>query len=240
MGRGVLMAYVGIVVLRLVLSGDFGDFVQQRMRWPLVIASVFVLVLGLSDVLRGYRSAREDRDRSVGPAVGWLLAAPLLVLVSVAPVALGAAAADRVDSFEPPPPDDVDEESAWQWPEEEPFELRVFEFVNAALWDDSGSLQGREVVLEGLVVNDPGVPDGFVLVRFMVSCCAADGLPLKVALRESPQAFENDQWVRATVTLLPTVDPAAADIDPDLAVQARIIAIEPLAEAPDSPYESPY
>lgn len=240
MGRGVLMAYVGIVVFRLVLSGEFGNFVQQHMRWPLLLASGFVLLLGLSDVVRGYRVARDERGRSVAPAVGWLLAAPLLVLVSVAPVALGAAAADRVDSFEPPPPDEDEVESAWQWPDEEPFELRMFEFVNAALWDDTGSLQGRQVILEGLVVNDPDIADGFVLVRFMVSCCAADGLPLKVALRESPQRFEDDQWVRATVSLLPTVDAVAAGIDPDLSVQASIVSIEPLDSAPDSPYESPY
>ena len=236
MGRGVLMAYVGIVVLRLVLSGGFGDFVQQRMRWPLLLAAAFTLVLGLSDVARGFQTAREDRDRSVAPAVGWLLAAPLLVLVSVAPTALGAAAADRVDSFEPPPPDDI--ESAWVFPEEDPFELRMFEFVNAALWDETGSLIGREVILEGLVVNDPDVPDGFVLVRFMVSCCAADGLPLKVAVRDSPQRFEDDQWVRATVTLRPA--PGDADFDPDRLVEVDVISLEPLAESPDSPYESPY
>ncbi len=235
MGRGVLMAYVGIVVGRLVLSGGFGDFVQERMRGPLLLAAAFTLLLGLSDILRGFQTAREDRDRSVGPAVGWLLAAPLLVLVSVAPAALGAAAADRVDSFEPPPPDESDE-SPWVFPEEEPFELRMFEFVNAALWDDTGSLVGRQVILEGLVVNDPDVPDGFVLVRFMVSCCAADGLPLKVALRGSPQTFENDEWVRATVTLRPPPD---GELDPDRIVEADIVTIVAI-ESPDSPYESPY
>lgn len=235
MGRGVLMAYVGIVVGRLVVSGGFGDFVQQHMKWPLLVAAVFTVVLGLSDVVRGMRERADDRDRSVGPVIGWLLAAPLLVLVSVAPAALGAAAADRVDSYEPPPPDSA--ESAWNFPDDDPFELQMYEFVDAALWDEGRSLEGREVILEGIVVNDPSVPDGFVLVRFMVSCCAADGLPLKVALHGSPQPFENDQWVRATVTWRPT-DPEA-EVDPDLAIQADIVDVVPI-EAPDAPYESPY
>ena len=42
MGRGVLMSYVGVVVLRLVWSGDFGDFVQQHMRWPLLLSLIHI------------------------------------------------------------------------------------------------------------------------------------------------------------------------------------------------------
>ena len=228
---------MGIVVGRLVLSGGFGDFVQQRMKWPLLLAAAFTVVLGCADVARAIRARPDDRARSVGPAIGWLLAAPLLVLVSVAPAALGAAAADRVDSFEPPPPDESDE-SLWDFPDDDPFELAVFEFVDAALWDDTRGLEGREVILEGLVVNDPSVPDGFLLVRFMVSCCAADGLPLKIALHGSPQRFDDDQWVRATVTWRPT-DPDA-ELDPDILVEADVVAVEPLTDPPDAPYESPY
>lgn len=231
-GRGTLMLCVGLVVGRLVLDGSFGDFVQQRMRWPLAIAAVFVVMLGVVDILRSLQDA-WNQNRSVGPAVGWFLIAPVIVLMSVAPSALGASAADRVEPYEPPPPD---ESTLWALPEDDPFEMTMLDFVNQAFYDEDLLLEGREVILEGIVVNDPDVPGGFLLVRFVVSCCAADGIPVKVALFGAPETYDNDQWVRATVTWRPP-----DDSEERLGlVEADVISIELIDDPPDSPYESPF
>ena len=45
------------------------------------------------------------------------------------------------------------------------------------------------------LVNDDALTDGFKLTRFLVSCCAADGIPLQVSLHGVDGAFENDTWV---------------------------------------------
>jgi len=233
-GRGTVTLIIGIMVGRMTLTGSFGDFVQQRMRWPLAIAAVFLIVLGVIDLVRWSRAALEQ-DRRAAPAVGALMVIPILVFVAVAPTALGASAADRVDSYEPPEP----ETDSWALPEEDPFEMRMVDFVNHALYDEDGRLEGRSVILEGIVVNDPEVPDGFVLVRFLVSCCAADGIPLKIALLDSPERFEDDTWVRATVTWKPPPVPYD-DPDAPLYIEATVESVEVIDDPPDSPYESPF
>ena len=234
-GRGVLLVYVGIVIGRITWSGSFGFFVQQRMRWPLAIAAACVFALGLVDVVNWWRERVDDR-RSVGPVVGWLLAAPLLVLMSVSPTGLGAAASNRVDSFEPQPPAQTD---TWALPADDPFEMRMIDFVNHALYDEQRRLEGRQVIMEGLVVNDPEVDDGFLLVRFVVSCCAADGLPLKVALRGTAERYDDDQWVRATVTWRPP-DSDAPDAASSGFIEAEVLNVEPIDDPPSAQYESPY
>ncbi|MEO1065655.1 MAG: hypothetical protein AAFZ07_29950, partial [Actinomycetota bacterium] len=124
--------------------------------------------------------------------------------MSVAPTGLGAAAADRVDAYTPT-------ESTKSFPPlpdtGEPVEMRVFDFLDRAIWDGEGSLVDRPIRLEGLVVNDPDIVDGFKLTRFMVSCCAADGIPLQVTVHTDGQPLANDTWVVADVVWRPPTTP---------------------------------
>jgi uncharacterized repeat protein (TIGR03943 family) len=227
--------FIGAVAIRLVTSGGFGWFLQQRMRLPLLIGGIVALLLGLVEVWTATREERADpaaRTRTSAPRVGWLLILPIVVLIAVAPTGLGAAAADRVDAYVP-------FESADPFgplPEGNPPELRVFDFVDRALWDDARSLEGAEVALEGLVVNDDEAPDGFLLTRFLVSCCAADGIPIQVGVRSVATPLEDDTWVRVVVRWIPT-EPGAPT--PDL-VEAELISLEVVDDPPNTPYESPY
>ncbi|MEM9042482.1 MAG: TIGR03943 family protein [Actinomycetota bacterium] len=233
-GRGMMLLAIALAVGRMTWNGTFGNFVQQHMRWPLAIAAVCVFVLGVVDIV-GWARTEADDDPSVAPSVGILMVLPIAVLIAVAPAALGSAALDRVDPFEPTEPDD----DAWVLPDDDLLDMRVIDFVNQALYDDEQHLEGRSVVLEGLAVNDDEFPDGFLLVRFLVSCCAADGIPVIVALRDAPQQLEDDTWVRATVTWIP---PDIPYFDPDgpLYIEAEIESLEVIPDPPLSPYESPF
>lgn len=242
LGRATAMLAIGIVLTRLLWNGGFGWFVQQHMRWPLIGAAVVLCGFGLYEVVgealddRRDPAARARSQRSVGPGIGWLLALPILVLILVAPTGLGAAAADRVDAYQPvettaefEPIDDSDG----------PVEMRVFEFLDRAAWDPNRSLEGTVVRLEGLVVNDADVPDGFRLTKFMVSCCAADGIPLQVVLHGT-QPLPNDTWVVADVVWR-VPDIPYAEATGDFVVEADAIGVQVLGtEVPKSPYESPY
>ncbi len=114
----------------------------------------------------------------------------------------------------------------------------MLEFLDRAIWDEARSLDGRQVRLEGLVVNDPSVPDGFKLTRFMVSCCAADGIPLQVAVHGA-EGLEDDTWVIADVVWRPP-DTPYDEIEGDWAVEADAIGITAVPDPPSDPYESPY
>ena len=226
------------MTLRLVINGEFGWFVQQHMRYPLLAAAIVLFIFGLYEV---YEATGQEEDESgsariwVAPRVGWLLIVPFLVLLSVAPTALGAAAADRVDPVIPTETDEVFEsiQSA-----SGPVEMSVSEFLNRAIWDESGTLDGVLVRLEGLVVNDEAVPNGFKLTRFTVSCCAADGLPIQVTLRGAPP-FEDDTWVVADVVWR-VPDQPYQETEGGCIVEADIVDIRVVTDAPKDAYESPY
>ena len=238
LGRAVVLLWLGTVTIRLVWTGGFGWFVQQRMRYPLLAAAVVLLGFGLYEAFLGMGNEKRDPDsirRSVAPKVGWLLILPFLVLISVAPTGLGAAAADRVDAYTP-----TESEITYAAVDsaDGPVEMRVYEFLDRAIWDDSGSLEDVPIRLEGLVVNDPSVPDGFKLTRFLVSCCAADGIPLQVAVHGTP-ALEDDTWVVADVVWRPP-DTPYRDRDDEWVVEADAIEVTVVEDAPNDPYESPY
>lgn len=167
-----------------------------------------------------------------------MMVLPLVVLVSVAPTGLGAAAADRVDNFTPVENDDdlfedLDTSNG-------PVELRVLDFVNRALWDEQNSLNGTTVRLEGLVVNDEAAPDGFLLTRFLVSCCAADGVPIQVAVRGVDQQIADDNWVVADVVLREPEIPYIEIEDDVWFVEADVQSITVDPTPPTDAYESPY
>jgi uncharacterized repeat protein (TIGR03943 family) len=233
------MLALGAVLVRLLWSGGFGWFVQQRMWLPLVGAAIVLVVFGAYEVGSAAREEEADPEalrRSAGPGVGWLLLLPLVVLISVAPTGLGAAAADRVDAYTPTETTDqfdpLDTSNG-------PPELRVYDFLERAAWDEQRSLEDQVVRLEGLVINDPDVPDGFKLTRFMVSCCAADGIPLQVTLHGTDEPLADETWVVADVIWRPPSVPYPEQ-GPDSVIEADAVSVTVVPDAPNDPYESPY
>jgi uncharacterized repeat protein (TIGR03943 family) len=61
---------------------------------------------------------------------------------------------------------------------------------------------GQRVIVTGMIMRDAELKPHFggldtAIYRFMVSCCAADALPLAIALDADPSAvFAQDQWVQ--------------------------------------------
>ena len=239
-GRAVVMLYVAIIMARLLWSGAFGFFIQQRMQIPLALATVTLFLLGTYEFVSAVREERADPSsirRLSAPKVGWLMVLPLVVLTSVAPTGLGAAAAERVEPFTPVVSDVVFEPLQTS---DQPLEMRVFDFVDRAIWDQENSLDGVTVRLEGLVVNDPEIEDGFLLTRFLVSCCAADGVPLQVTVRGLDATFEDDTWVIADVQVRNPSTPLLELPASQRQVQADVVSISIEPNPPSDAYESPY
>jgi len=234
------MLALGLVMARMLWTGSFGWFIQQRMRIPLLLATIVLLALGLYEAWKGVREEHHEPEsvkRSRAPKVGWMMILPLLVLVSVAPTGLGAAAADRVDAFVPT--EEADRFEALD-PTDEPVEIRVLDFVNRAIWDSNRSLEDKTMRLEGLVVNDPDVPDGFLLTRFLVSCCAADGVPIQVAVTNVGQNYPNDTWVVADVIWEEPDTPYMEIEEAVWHVHAELVSLTVDPDPPSDAYESPY
>jgi uncharacterized repeat protein (TIGR03943 family) len=125
------------------------------------------------------------------PRVGWLLILPVVGLLLVAPPALGSYAAGQSGSvlasqqdFAAYPP----------LPDEDPAKITVLEYASRAVFDNGESLGNRRVQLTGFIVAGPdGEP---MLARIILSCCAADGRPIKVGLAgNAPKTVPADTWV---------------------------------------------
>lgn len=150
--------------------------------------------------LHGYATEFEDsesvaeaaHEHAHGPAVAWLLVAPLLALLLIAPPPLGAFAAGR-QSTRPPvttqtsyPPLPAAEEGA--------IPLRMTEYVFRALYDEDKSLEGERIRLVGFVTPaEDG--EGYLLTRFTLNCCAADATAVSVRVLGDPVPREPDTWL---------------------------------------------
>ena len=131
----------------------------------------------------------HDHSTSKAP---WLILVPVLVLLLVAPPALGSYAAGQSGTVLTAPGSDSDYPAL---PAGDPVDLGLLDYASRAVFDGGRSLTGRTVRLTGFVT--PG-PDGEpMLARMVVSCCAADGRPIKVGLDgDTRVTAASDAWVQ--------------------------------------------
>ncbi|MDT5027939.1 MAG: hypothetical protein QOE61_4365 [Micromonosporaceae bacterium] len=164
------------------------------------------------------------------PRIAWLLLLPALALLLFAPPALGSYQASRngtalsaqANSDFPP------------LPAGDPVRISMLDYAGRAVFDKGHSLQGRRVTLSGFVIAGPnGQP---YLARMVVTCCAADGRPVKVGLAgDLPSTLKPDQWIEIEGSYVDRADkdPVNAETVPYI----QVAAVRDIA-APARPYES--
>ncbi|ATO12677.1 TIGR03943 family protein [Micromonospora sp. WMMA2032] len=242
MNRGsqaVVLVLLGGAILRASLTDLYLRYVKQGLR-PFLIAAGAVLVVAavvaLVQELRHLNRADDAGDGAddghghgrSGPAVGWLLLLPALALLFLVPPALGADTASRAGSALT-----EDRDVAYPpLPPREPAELTLLEYGYRAVYDDGRTLRGRQLQLTGFLA--PGPEGRPMLARIVLSCCAADGVPIKVGLRGEVPALPADTWIRATGRWIPhTVKDPVNDAD---VPSFQVDTWERIA-APAEPYE---
>jgi uncharacterized repeat protein (TIGR03943 family) len=214
---------VGVVLLRLTLSGTYERYVRVGMRPWLITAGIVVLLLGTVTLVRALRTG-HGHDHEHGVGVGWLLLAPIAALLLVAPPTLGSygvARGARVDVRAGAP-------VFAQLPHRAgPLPMTLLEFSQRA-FDHSGlSFNGNTVRLTGFVAGSKG--RGFEIARYQIACCAADAIPVVVhVLGTAGTVPGRDGWVTVTGTFRKG---GRGEI-PDL-VATSVVALP----APEDPYE---
>jgi uncharacterized repeat protein (TIGR03943 family) len=199
---------VGTVLLRLTVTGTYRRYVRVGMGPWLAVAGVLVVVLGIVTLVYALRRSRsrggadpdgaEVHEHEGGVRVGWLLLAPIAVLLLVAPPTLGSYGVNRgaaVDVrsggavFEPLP------QGKGAVP------ITLLEYGQRAFDRHGSSLTGATVELTGFISRlDPG---GFQLARYQIACCAADAVPAIVIVRGvAGHPPRRDSWVRVTGSYL--------------------------------------
>lgn len=249
--QGALMMAIGGVAIRLGLTGSALNYIKGTYVPLLIAAGVVTALLGvitLMEALRdgadhqhhdddhpeGSASASADshgHDHSRGPRIAWMLAAPLFAVLLIAPPPLGSFAANRQSGVIAPA------SSVWPpLPEAENgvVHLGLGDYAGRALYDPDLSLAGVRVALTGFVSDH--TEDGFVLTRFALSCCAADGTAINVEIRTDDPPLPIDSWVTVEGRWSPRDGHVIGDLtaDPPL-LDAE--SVRPVAQ-PDEPYET--
>lgn len=205
--QGVVLLLLGGAVVKASVTEMYLRYVKEVLQPFLIVAGLLLIVAGIMTLWhdlrrRGTAAPADDghghahHDDGHGhahhePRVGWLLILPVLGLLLVAPPALGsyaaaqagtALSAEQASSDYPPLPDG------------DPAQISVLDYASRAIFDEGRSLDGRTVRLTGFVTEGPdGEP---MLARIVLSCCAADGRPIKVGMDGSaPTGLPVDTWI---------------------------------------------
>jgi uncharacterized repeat protein (TIGR03943 family) len=221
-----LTTIIGVLMTRLALQGTFRRYVRPAMGPWIAVAGILLALLGIAVL---WRHRRGDDDHSAhahgGEQVAWLLLAPVLVLLLVAPQPLGAFSLDRTGSVASIKSGGGVYTSLD--PETGPHQMSLLEFDQRAFEGTNGaSFNGANVQLTGFV--GPPKDDGFLVARYSIACCAADALAATAhVIGWTGEAPARDTWV----TVVGTFEPGD-EINPRLV--AASVTVVP---APDDPYE---
>lgn len=236
LAQGGVMLVAGVIVFRTVLVGGHVNYVRPGLRIPLLLGAGMIVVIGVASLWS--KASRDEPRDGHGHAtstrretrVGWLVLAPMLALITIPQVPLGAFAA-RLGGDRAPAPRAALDFPPLPAPRDGAIDLPLSGFVGRALYAPE-SLEGATVRLVGFVTPDPEAPSGWLLTRFTIGCCAADALPMKVAVLNEPPR-PPDQWLEV-LGVFRRADPGAAGkhSPPKLAV----VESRPIPP-PETPYE---
>jgi uncharacterized repeat protein (TIGR03943 family) len=193
--QAVIMLLFGGAILKASLTDMYLRYVKEGLRPFLIAAGLLLVTAAIMTLwydLRGRPGAHDDHGHHE-PKVGWLLILPVLGLLLVAPPALGSYAAGQAGTVLTAQSTDSDYPAL---PPGDPVPVTLLDYASRAVFDDGKSLTGRRLRLTGFVT--PG-PDGQpMLARMVLSCCAADGRPIKIALSgDTPNTVPADTWIQA-------------------------------------------
>jgi uncharacterized repeat protein (TIGR03943 family) len=194
--QGVVQILVGAAVLRASLTDLYLRYVRSGLRPFLVVAGVVLVLAGIATLWYEIRRGRRTRSHPGGhahrePRVAWLLLLPLFALIIVGPPALGSYAADRNGTaLQRPPGFDA-------LPAGDPLQIGVLDYATRAVYDRGNGLANRRIKLIGFITTGhTGAP---YLTRMVMSCCAADALPIKVGLSgKVPTDLKPNAWLEVT------------------------------------------
>jgi uncharacterized repeat protein (TIGR03943 family) len=193
--QAVMMLLFGGAILRASLTDMYLRYVEEGLRPFLIVAGAVLVAAAVMTLWYDIRDRRADAGHDHGhhePRVGWLLILPVLGLLLVTPPALGSYAAGQsgtvlsaqaTDSQFPP------------LPAGDPVAIALVEYATRAVFDEGRGMPGRTLKLTGFIsTGRDGEP---MLTRMVLSCCAADGRPIKIGMSgDVPAGLPPDTWVQ--------------------------------------------
>jgi putative membrane protein len=224
-GTGLVLVAWATLFWFILLTGRSGLYLSTRTQW-LVPLGAGILSLAAVGRLASARTRRADPLSSRETWMLGVIALPVVVLMTLPPVTLGAYSAGRRSSYAG---------SGLQASAREVSGPLDFVDIGAAQSFDPALAQltkraGEQIELEGFVTTEAGMsPDEFILTRYIVTCCVADATVARVrVVGVPPGAYQQDDWVNVIGRVYP--------VGRDILVAAE--SIEPIP-VPNQPYLTP-
>jgi uncharacterized repeat protein (TIGR03943 family) len=258
---GALITLFGLTAVTIGVTDLVARYLRPVMARWLVLAGVVIVALGVTVLVSSWRTrrhtahdaARDEREhdrpltaghpglhaRHRSSRAGWLLLLPVMVAIVVDPGALGSYAVGQQSSFRVPAARHFDLEAYLR---SRSFAGQAVELSILQLWQavDAGDqfdvLADPTLSLEGFVVHDDRLADGFLLARLVIGCCAGDALPITVEVDgDAATDLADDTWVRARVNFDPVATAAMVDDGTDKAAVVDLVGFDEI-ETPTEPY----
>jgi uncharacterized repeat protein (TIGR03943 family) len=187
LSQAIVMLLFGGALIKATVTDVFLRYVKEGLRPFLLTAGILLVAAAIMTIWYELRPAlgahdhEHEPDDGHGhahhePRIGWLLILPVIGLLLITPPALGSYSAGQAgtvaltagDSDYPP------------LPTADPAELGLIDYASRAIFDGGKSLAGHTVQMSGFLT--PGPDKKRMLARIVLTCCAADGRPIKIGL----------------------------------------------------------
>lgn len=192
----VVLALWVMVFTALLASGKYKTYLVPGF-WPFLVLALLLTAVCFVTKFSLRESPNHDKDRRATVIRICMLILPLPYLACSYGETLGAFAFSKRATFNFSgalnlPPGAFGKTFRDQDSKEALLERNLLELYWNAAW-----LSDQQVVTMGQVTWDDQVPEGcFVLFRFVINCCMADGQPLAVLVRyENQENLKKETWV---------------------------------------------
>ncbi len=191
--QGFVLLLFGVALIRLATADALLRYVRPVARPWVLLAGCALAGLALWSLVAGARreEAVDEHGHRGASRVTWLVLAPVVAILVIAPPALGAFSAERVPATtlssstrDDPPLHGPD-----------PVRLTLLDYFLRGVAGAGRTLSGHRVALSGFVVR--AEPGGFEIARLVITCCAADATPVFILVRTREPAPAQDTWVTA-------------------------------------------
>lgn len=258
--QALLNSVFGGALLGVVSTGRYTSYVKPGFGWLLTVAAILLIIvstIAFGNLINDGRRNTENGETRFSPGSSepsklrtgdegsadhhhgrawWLLLLPVVVMLFIEPPALGAAAAQERSNCVPPPSAAASEAGQRRVASEPldgsaPIQMTMQEFVVRSLHDAAYSTVNNDIQLIAFIAEPPCGSTGYDLVRWRITCCAADAFALRIHVNTAAP-LPVDTWVQATVRAVQDT----GDADGSAEVEALVRNLAVIAQ-PDNPYE---
>lgn len=210
--RFVTLTYIGIIFLAILAQRLFSEVRLSRQRQGV-----------------GEHDHDRDHDHAPSPMNLWIMLIPLLIgiLIPAKPLDSSAVSAKGLTTSSAL----ISTDSSSRLLETESEQRNILDWVKLFYFEaDLNPFIGQQASVVGFVYHSEDLPQGqFLVSRFILSCCAADGYAVGMIVESSEaESFEQDTWVKVTGP----VDVVSFNERSSPLIRAETIEVVPQPEQP--------